>query len=233
MKTNFEDFANKLTDQVRGQAEWISSIANSSAQEIRSSWEKQNIKPVSLHLKNGQKIDAFMTPDQRQELRRLIARGKGGLVSVREAVFVDNNLEESAEQLLVSASEIVAVGVRALRDESEAFFISLADKTSNDKPSEGGRKDATKATPKATPKATTKASPKATTKAERSKQATPKAAPKATTKAERSKQAKKSPAKGTASSNWSAPKKVLAKYPEVKNNNKPRASKPEKQADQD
>ena len=227
MKTNFEDFANKLTDQVRGQAEWISSIANSSAQEIRSSWEKQNIKPVSLHLKNGQKIDAFMTPDQRQELRRLIARGKGGLVSVREAVFVDNNLEESAEQLLVSASEIVAVGVRALRDESEAFFISLADKTSNDKPSEGSQKDATKATPKAT----TKASPKATTKA--TTKATPKAAPKATTKAERSKQAKKSPAKGTASSNWSAPKKVLAKYPEVRNNNKPRASKPEKQADQD
>ena len=219
MKTNFEDFANKLTDQVRGQAEWISSIANSSAQEIRSSWEKQNIKPVSLHLKNGQKIDAFMTPDQRQELRRLIARGKGGLVSVREAVFVDNNLEESAEQLLVSASEIVAVGVRALRDESEAFFISLADKTSNDKPSEGSQKDAPKASPKATTKATTKATPKATTKA--------------TTKTERSKQAKKSPAKGTASSNWSAPKKVLAKYPEVRNNNKPRASKPEKQADQD
>ena len=231
MKTNFEDFANKLTDQVRGQAEWISSIANSSAQEIRSSWEKQNIKPVSLHLKNGQKIDAFMTPDQRQELRRLIARGKGGLVSVREAVFVDNNLEESAEQLLVSASEIVAVGVRALRDESEAFFISLADKTSNDKPSEGGRKDAPKASPKAAPKATPKASPKATTKA--APKATTKAAPKATTKAERSKQAKKSPAKGTASSNWSAPKKVLAKYPEVRNNNKPRASKPKKQADQD
>lgn len=137
MANNFEDITQKLVKQVKSQAEGIGDFTNKSKQEIKDSLEKKDIKSVSLHMRNGERIDALMTPKQRKELDRLISRGRGGLVGVYNAVFdgkTGKQLAGKAEEVRVSASEVIAVGVKAVKDESDSFFSRLSEgQTARDK----------------------------------------------------------------------------------------------------